>query len=68
MPTLSEWLEQQEPKITQEELGRRVSLTQGRISQIVRNGTSDLRTALEIERATGGEVTVRDLLMQESAA
>lgn len=67
---LREWLESQTPKITQEEFGRRVSLSQGRISQIVQNGTDDLKTALAIESATGGNVTLPELIRQpaENAA
>ena len=35
----------------------------GRISQIASKGTNDLKTALAIEAATDGQVTVADLLM-----
>lgn len=66
--TLREWFNSRPERVTQEEFGRLVGLTQGRISQILANGTNDLTTALEIERATDGEVQVRDLLPTEVAA
>ena len=62
MMTLKEWLDSRDEKITQEEFGRMVGLSQGRISQIMANGTHSLLTALAIERATGGEVRVESLL------
>lgn len=65
---LLDWLKAQERRVTQDELGRRVGLTQGRISQIANNGTNDLKTALAIEAATEREVTVADLLMPEKPA
>lgn len=58
---LVEWLKVQ--GVTQEELGRKVGLTQARISQIVNGGTSDARTALAISAATGNAVTLQELLM-----
>jgi DNA-binding transcriptional regulator YdaS (Cro superfamily) len=64
--TLREWFDNRPAKITQEEFGRVVGLSQGRISQILANGTNDLGTALAIESATKGEVSVRDLLPAEA--
>jgi len=58
---LVEWLKEQ--GVTQEELGRKVGLTQARISQIVNGGTSDARTALAIAAATENRVTLPELLM-----
>ncbi len=60
---LSQWLRTRTPRMTQRTFGAIVGLTQGRISQITKNGTTDLATALRIQEATGGEVTLRDLLM-----
>lgn len=60
---LEDWLSTRTPKMTQATFGVKVGLSQGRISQIVKNGTSDLSTAIRIQDATGGDVTLRDLLM-----
>ncbi len=60
---LTEWLNEKGTKRTQDALGQSVGLTQGRISQIASKGTNDLKTALAIEAATDGQVTVADLLM-----
>ena len=49
--------------MTQDAFGLKVGLSQGRISQIIKNGTSDLGTAIRIQDATGGDVTLRDLLL-----
>jgi len=62
---LGKWLRQNE--ITQGVFGKRVGVTQGRISQIVIAGTTSLRMALAIEKATRGDVTVRDLLMSKTS-
>ena len=48
--------------MTQEELARRVGVTQGRISQIISGETPRLKLAVAIEDATSGNVTVRELL------
>lgn len=64
---LADWLAGQKPKkMTQDAFGLKVGLTQGRISQIARNGTTDLETAIRIQDATGGDVTLRDLLPASS--
>lgn len=65
---LGDWLKKH--RITQDAFGLRpaINLTQGRISQIVADGTNDLATALAIERETGGEVTVNELALQKKAA
>lgn len=57
---LSKWLDDNE--IGQADFGDRIGLTQGRISQIAKIGTDSLSTALLIEQATGGEVSIRDLM------
>ena len=59
---LSEWLSAPGHKRTQDALGRKVGVTQGRISQIAQAGTGDLSTALAIQAATDNEVTVSDLV------
>ena len=59
--TLAKWLEQR--KMTQTAFAKKVGLTQGRISQIIKNGTNDLATAMRIQQAAEYEVTLRDLLM-----
>ncbi len=64
--TLSEWLTKAD--LRQEDFGKRVGLSQGRISQIVKEGTTSLRTALAIERETDGEVTLRELLRETKGA
>lgn len=61
---LMEWLKEQGQGRTQDELGRKVGLSQGRISQIAQNGTSDLRSALAIQAATNEEVTLADLMRE----
>lgn len=65
---LADWLKAQRPKMTQDTFGMKVGLTQGRISQIIKNGTSDLGTAIRIQDATGGDVTLRDLLPDRAEA
>lgn len=57
---LSEWLKSS--KTSQAVLAQRLGLTQGRVSQIVADGTDSLSTAIMIEEVTGGEVTVRELI------
>lgn len=58
---LADWLSAPGLKRTQDDLARKVGLTQGRISQIAAEGTTDINTALAISEATGGEVTLDDL-------
>lgn len=58
--TLAEYLKT--TRTTQDALGLKVGLTQGRISQIVEKGTRDLATAKKIEDATGGQVKWADLV------
>lgn len=53
---------------TQDAFARKVGLTQGRISQIIRGGTNDAKTARTIERATGGQVSLAELLPPETEA
>lgn len=53
---------------SQAAIGRKVGLTQGRISQIADRGTIDVRTARAIAEATGGAVTADELLMDRPAA
>lgn len=65
---LEHWLQTRKPRMTQDAFGMKVGLTQGRISQIVKNGTTDLATALRIQDATGGDVSLRDLLPDNAAA
>ncbi len=65
---LMEWLKRPGQERTQDEFGRQVGLSQGRISQIAQNGTSDLRTALDIEAATGGLVTLAELMMERRSS
>lgn len=63
---LAVWLKSRKPKrMTQDAFGMRIGVTQGRVSQIVRNGTSDLRMAMVIRDATDGDVTLADLLPPE---
>lgn len=57
---LRQWLETNGK--TQEAFAADMGMTQGRVSQIVRNGTENIRTALLIQRLTDGEVTLRELL------
>lgn len=64
--TLTEWLATHE--VRQAAFAEKVGLTQGRISQIAANGTRDMPTAMRISDATGGEVTLSDLLPREAAA
>lgn len=67
--TLREWLKQQrKKKRTQDDLARALGVTQGRVSQIVNNGTRDIEMALAIEKATDRAVTVRDLIMPRDKA
>lgn len=66
---LSEWLKDGEGRrSTQAAFAEKVGLSQGRISQIARNGTNDLKTARKIEKATDGQVTVAELEPKEGAA
>lgn len=65
---LAQWLKTRNPRMTQDTFGMKVGLSQGRISQIIKNGTSDLATAIRIQDATGGDVTLRDLLPERVAA
>ena len=67
---LGTWLDRQEKRqadfaALMAEAGH--PMTQSRVSQIVRNGTHALGTALAIERATGGEVTAAELLAPAKA-
>lgn len=52
---------------TQQAFASKVGLTQGRISQIVRGGTNDAKTARSIERATDGAVTLAELIPADDA-
>lgn len=60
---LNEWLD--EVGWTQARLAAEVGLTQGRISQIIREGTTDGVTARRISNATGGRVPIDELLPPE---
>lgn len=62
---LRDWLEAR-PEMTQEKLAQKLSTSQPRISQILRDGTNDLAMALKIEAITGGFVTVSDLAYNKS--
>lgn len=62
--TLAKWLEQR--KMTQTAFAKKVALTQGRISQIITNGTRDIATAMRIQQATEYEVTLHDLLSDKA--
>jgi predicted XRE-type DNA-binding protein len=66
MTSLGEWL--RDKGVTQAQLGERVGLTQGRISQIVREGTNDAKTALAIVAATDGLVPLEAVLPRASAS
>lgn len=57
---LGTWLDQQ--NVSQREFGRRLGITQGAVSQIVRRGTNSIQRGLQIEQETGGAVPVRDVL------
>ena len=57
---LSEWLALN--NVSQEDFGSRVGCTQGRISQICRNGTESLLMALKINKETGGAVSIEELV------
>lgn len=48
--------------MTQAEAGKRLGVTQGRVSQIALDGTDSLKIAMAIEGLTSGRVTVRELL------
>ena len=56
---LGEWL--REKGIPQRQLGELLGLTQGRISQIIRDGTDSISLARRIESTTQGAVTLNDL-------
>jgi transcriptional regulator with XRE-family HTH domain len=53
---------------TQEWLAGKTGCTQGRIAQIARGENPSLRLAAKIEHATGGAVTMRDLVVAEESA
>ncbi len=57
---LSEWLEHS--GTTQDAFGIKIGVTQGRVSQIVRNGTRDFLMIQRIHRATNKKVLPEDLL------
>lgn len=63
---LNEWL--RDVGWTQERLAQEVNLTQGRISQIARDGTTDGVTARRISNITGGKVSIDELLPPEPEA
>jgi DNA-binding transcriptional regulator YdaS (Cro superfamily) len=63
---LGDWLRTH--RITQDAFGARIGVTQGRVSQIVADGTNDLSTALAIQKETEGEVTVDELLPQRKSS
>lgn len=52
---------------TQEAFGKRIGVTQGRVSQILANGTHSIAIALKIERETDGDVTVAECLEGDRA-
>ena len=54
--TLAEYL--QWKGLTQEAFGQKIGLTQGRISQIMREGTDSIDTSRKIYRATDGAVNL----------
>lgn len=62
---LDEFLRREE--ITQEAFGKKLGLTQGRVSQIIRNGTNSLRVATKIEKLSGGRVSTREVMKLEAA-
>lgn len=61
---LKEWLA--DHNIAQWEFARKVGLTQSRISQIAKYGTDELRTALAIQKATNNQVTLPELLREDT--
>ena len=62
----AKWLDDND--IGQAAFGARIGLSQGRISQIAKEGTDSLSTALLIEQETAGEVSIRDLMKRREAA
>lgn len=44
--------------LTQEAFGRRIGVTQGRVSQIIRDGTDSIETARRIFEETDGQVNL----------
>jgi DNA-binding transcriptional regulator YdaS (Cro superfamily) len=66
--TLREWLDR-EGRGAQRRLRRTLGLAHSSLSRIVRgHSVPSLRTALAIERATDGAVTVADLVREERSA
>lgn len=63
---LKQWLSDQE--ITQAEFAQLLNWSQGTVSKIIKNGTNVLASAAAIERATGGGVSMLDLLPMGQAA
>lgn len=61
---LTAWLT--ETGTTQEAFGRRIGVTQGRVSQIALNGTDSIKIAAVIESETDGKVTIRDVMRTEA--
>jgi len=57
--TLTEYLARE--KISQEAFGKRLGLSQGRISQLSRQGTESLPVAMAICEATDGCVSVEEM-------
>lgn len=64
---LSDWLKKPGNKLTQDALGIKLGVTQGRVSQIARNGTRDFVMIRKICEATGYEVGAEDLLPRGGA-
>lgn len=65
---LGDWLNERKGAVTQDAFARSIGLTQGRISQIIKNGTREVEIALKIERATEGAVPIRETLGQPVVA
>jgi len=63
---LSEWLK--ENGKTQDWLANEVGVTQGRISQLSREGAKSLDVIAKIKQATGGAVTADDFLPDAEVA
>ena len=59
---LSDWLKKPGNKMTQDALGMKLGVTQGRVSQIARNGTRDFLMIRKIVAATEYEVSADELL------
>ena len=62
---LSDWLNKPGNTLTQDALGAKVGVTQGRISQIARNGTRDFLMIRKLSAATNYEVSPDELLPPE---